>query len=94
MGPLPGEITAEPEILLTRKETLGSDPCRSVGHEGPMATYLGNSHTKEVHNLDNEKTRCNIGDIKAAHRVTFGSLAEAHRQGYDNCSHCLGQSTR
>jgi hypothetical protein len=59
-----------------------------------MATYLGNSHTKEVHNLDKEKVGCNIAQIKAAHRVRFGSLAEAHRQGYDNCSHCIGQSKR
>jgi hypothetical protein len=69
-------------------------PAGLTRHVERMANYLGNSNTKEVHNLDNEKSKCNIGDIKAAHRVRFGSLAEAHRQGYDNCSHCLGQSKR
>jgi hypothetical protein len=59
-----------------------------------MATYLGNSNEKEVHNLDNEKDDCNIAQIKPGHRVRFSSLPEAHRQGYDNCSHCIGGSKR
>jgi hypothetical protein len=59
-----------------------------------MATYLGNSNTKEVHNLDNEKDACKIAQIKAGHRVQFSSLAEANRKGYDNCVHCIGRSKR
>lgn len=59
-----------------------------------MASYLGNSNTKEVHNLDNEKDGCNIARIKPEHRVRFGSLADAKQHGYDNCSHCIGQSKR
>ncbi|HLT40677.1 MAG TPA: hypothetical protein VK034_30575 [Enhygromyxa sp.] len=59
-----------------------------------MATYLGNSNTKEVHDLDKEKSACNIARIKPEHRVSFASLATAHRQGYDNCFYCLNQSKR
>ena len=59
-----------------------------------MASYLGNSNTKEVHNLDQEKPGCKISQIKPEHRVTFTSLSEARGKGYDNCSHCIGSSTR
>ncbi len=59
-----------------------------------MAQYLGNSNKKEVHDLDNEQTNCQIPEIKPEHRVPFGSLAEAHQAGYDNCHYCIGGSTR
>jgi len=60
--------------------------------------YVGNSNKMEVHDLDNEKTganECQIDDIIAAgHQVLFepDTLDEAHRQGYDNCHHCIGKS--
>jgi hypothetical protein len=47
-----------------------------------------------VHNLDNKKDKCNIAQIKPEHRVRLASLEDAKRQGYDNCSHCIGQSKR
>jgi hypothetical protein len=60
--------------------------------------YLGNAHTKEVHDLDNEDTRrdgCQIDEIIAAgHDRPFTSLVTAHAQGYDNCAKCLGGSLR
>jgi hypothetical protein len=60
--------------------------------------FVGNSNKMEVHDLDNEQTeknRCQIDEIIAAgHAVIFepDSLAEAHRQGFDNCEFCLGKS--
>lgn len=58
--------------------------------------FVGNSSTNEVHDLDNEKTQCQIDEIKADHIVTFipDTLAQAHAQGYDNCAYCIGSSTR
>lgn len=58
--------------------------------------YLGNKNTTEVHDLDNEKTGCKISEIKTEHIVTFSpdTLDTAHRNGYDNCAHCIGGSTR
>ncbi len=60
--------------------------------------YLGNFHTKEVHDLDNEDTRrdgCQIDEIiTAGHDRPFTSLVTAHAQGYDNCAKCLGGSLR
>ena len=62
--------------------------------------HLGNGSTTEVHDLDREDTSgsgCQIDEIiRANHAVTFDpdTLAEAHRQGYDNCAKCIGGSTR
>lgn len=58
--------------------------------------YLGNKNTMEVHDLDNEKTNCQINEIKIEHIVTFypDNLEKAIRNGYDRCAHCLGNSKR
>ena len=60
--------------------------------------YLGNANKKEVHDLDNEKTgpnKCQIDEIiTSGHDKPFDSLAQARREGYDNCAHCLGSSLR
>lgn len=57
--------------------------------------YLGNTNTTEVHDLDNEKTSCQIDEIiDAGHDRPFNTLDEAHNSGYDNCYWCIGNSTR
>lgn len=57
--------------------------------------YLGNTNKYEVHDLDNEKTNCQIDEIiKAGHDKPFNSLSEAKAAGYDNCAYCIGNSTR
>ena len=59
--------------------------------------YLGNTNKTEVHDLNNEKTQCQINEIIAAgHGVVFtpDALSQAHADGYDNGSYCIGNSTR
>ena len=59
--------------------------------------YLANTSPskKEVHDLDNEKTNCQIDEIiRAGNDKPYNSLADARRDGYDNCAYCLGNSTR
>ena len=57
--------------------------------------YLGNTNKKEVHDLDNEKTLCQIDEIiEAGHDRPFSSLSAADAQGFDNCAYCLAKSTR
>jgi len=61
------------------------------------ARYCGNSSESkmEVHDLDNEKTQCQIDEIiQAGHAVPFHTLEAAHDAEYDNCHYCLGGSTR
>ena len=61
--------------------------------------YLGNSSTSkmEVHDLQNEKTQCQIDAIiQAGHAVVFTPdvLSQAHAEGYDNGYYYIGNSTR
>jgi len=57
--------------------------------------YLGNKHKMEVHDLENEKSQCQIDEIiDNGHDVPFVSLDTAHAAGYDNCAYCIGGSRR
>jgi hypothetical protein len=59
-----------------------------------MARYLGNTNKTEVHDTQNEKTNCQLSEIKSKKSFTPDTLAQAHSEGYDNCKHCLGGSKR
>lgn len=62
--------------------------------------FVGNTNTREVHDLDNEKTglaECQINEIiNASHAITFNpdNLEQAHIMRYDNCAYCIGNSHR
>ena len=61
--------------------------------------FLGNSSPSkmEVHDLNNEKTQCQIDEIiRAGHAVVFSpdTLAQANSEGYDNGAYCIGGSKR
>ena len=57
--------------------------------------YLGNTNKMEVHDLDIERLICQIDKIiDARHDRPFDTLEAAHNAGFDNCRHCLGNSTR
>jgi hypothetical protein len=52
--------------------------------------FMGNTRSKEVHDLDQEQPACPIDKIlKAQHETPFLMLSTAHGQGYDNCGHCM-----
>lgn len=48
-----------------------------------MSRYLGNKNTMEVHDTYNEKEGCQLDEIKPD-----------HKEGFDNCAHCIGNSRR
>lgn len=61
--------------------------------------YLGNKNPRffEVHDLQNEKPQDQIDEIiGAGNAVVFSpdTLEQAHREGYENCAHCIGSSAR
>lgn len=59
--------------------------------------YLANKSPskREVHDLDNEKSQCQIDEIiKAGNDKPYNSLSDARKDGYDNCAWCIGSSTR
>lgn len=68
-----------------------------ITYKPTVYQYLGNTNKKEVHDLKNEQTNCQIAEIVAnKHAVVFtpDTLAQAHKEGYDNCKWCIGGSTR
>lgn len=69
---------------------------RRTGHMNGER-YLANtsSSKREVHDLDNEKTNCQIDEIiKAGNDAPYNSLDAAKKAGYDNCRWCIGSSNR
>jgi len=54
--------------------------------------YCGNVHKMEVHDLDNEKTNCQIDEIiRAGHDKPFTTLEAARAAGMKKCDWCLGK---
>jgi hypothetical protein len=52
--------------------------------------YCANTNTKEVHDLDNENTNCQIDEIIAAgHDKPYSSLQAALNDGYDKGDYCF-----
>ncbi|HEX8319166.1 MAG TPA: hypothetical protein VF632_12280 [Longimicrobium sp.] len=59
--------------------------------------YLANKSPskKEVHDLDNEQTNCQINEIiTAKNDKPYDSQKAANDAGYDNCAYCIGNSKR
>ena len=64
----------------------------TTGKNGQKTTrYLGNSATRELHDLKNEKKRCQIDAIRFDHRVSFKAPEQAIAAGYDYCAYCFGK---
>lgn len=53
--------------------------------------YCANTHTKQIHDLDNEDTKqCQIDEIiQSEHDKAYSSLSVAKNDGYDPCAYCL-----
>ncbi|MEY2472962.1 MAG: hypothetical protein QOK28_2291 [Actinomycetota bacterium] len=60
-----------------------------------LKRYLGNSHTLEAHDTQNEQASCQLDEVKPEHRHWYDTLAQAKAdKAYDNCAWCIGGSTR
>ena len=53
--------------------------------------FLGNSNTRELHDLSNEKPRCYLAKMKPDHRVYFPSVKQAQQADYDFCAYCFNR---
>lgn len=57
--------------------------------------YLGNTKSREVHDLDNEHANCQIDKVIAAgNDKPFIYLHQAHQEEYDSCGYCMVGSLR
>ncbi|MGF1625579.1 MAG: hypothetical protein ACFCVH_11910 [Alphaproteobacteria bacterium] len=52
---------------------------------------LGNSNSRELHDLDNEKPGCQIAEIRPDNRFFFQNERQAEALGYDFCAYCFGK---
>ncbi len=52
--------------------------------------WLGNSRTRELHDLDNLTPRCQIEEIARDRRYYFENVIASEALGYDLCAHCFG----
>ncbi len=57
-----------------------------------LKRYLGNSDTREFHDMLNKKPGCRIEEIRSDHRVHFLTEKEATDMGYDYCACCFGKA--
>jgi len=57
----------------------------------PRTRYLGNSSTRELHDLNNQKPGCQIDEIRVDHRINFKTQKEALALKYDFCAYCFGK---
>jgi len=64
---------------------------RSSGGGQIETRFLGNSGSRELHDLDNQQTNCQINEIDFDRRFYFSSPEAATTAGYDFCAHCFGR---
>lgn len=62
------------------------------GDENYPTRYLGNAGERELHDLQNEKPRCQLSAIRPDHRIFFQSTQQAEQAGYDFCAYCFGKA--
>lgn len=94
----------ERHCSLRTPHALGKRDCFGYGgnmrrYKGHMRgeQYLGNANPSkmEVHDLDNERSQCQIDVIiQHGHDRPYTTLSSARAAGFDNCAYCLGNSTR
>jgi len=53
--------------------------------------YLGNRHTKEMHDLENEQKNCQLNEIKKHLRLYFKKTKDGTVMGYDYCAYCFSR---
>ncbi len=53
--------------------------------------YLGNTSSRELHDLNRLTSRCHIDKIDMDRRYRFYTVDEAQAMGYDLCAHCFGR---
>ena len=57
--------------------------------------FMADSRTKVVHDLEKEKSQCNIDEIvRAGRELPFRNLNTAVEEGYVNCKFCIEASKK
>jgi hypothetical protein len=83
----PVEKTAA--LSLERRLRLDLTP-KSGGGQEPTR-YLGNSRTREVHDLEQRNPACQVEEILFDRRLFFATPEQAAELGYDRCAFCFSR---
>jgi hypothetical protein len=54
--------------------------------------YLADTNTNRVHDLDNEKTECDIDKIESEHIKMFDDIGQAYVEEFKDCEYCIEES--
>jgi len=71
------------DIIISEVSQAGCGCCHTQ--------FLGNSNSRELHDLSNEKPRCYLAKMKPDHRVYFSSVKQAQQADYDFCAYCFSR---
>jgi len=71
------------DVIISEVSQAGCGCCQTQ--------FLGNSNTREVHDLSNEKARCQLAKMKPDHRVYFSTVKQAQQADYDYCAYCFSR---
>lgn len=52
--------------------------------------YLGNTRSREIHDLENLQPTCQVAEIRVDRRYYFARTDDALAMGYDFCAYCFG----
>lgn len=77
------------DIILNFDQYAGYKP--SIEKDIRSTRFLGNSATRELHDLQNEKNACRINQMRFDHIVNFKTIKVAQEIGYDFCAYCFGR---
>ena len=88
-------IAPQPGVCNYRDLILNIDQSQKyisdVDKDRRSSRYLGNSSTRELHDIKNEQIGCQIDEIRIDRCVRFKSTKEAEALGYDYCAYCFGR---
>lgn len=82
-------VEKTPDMNVDRALRLDLTPRRSGGVE--PTRFLGNSNSREVHDLNNRSADCQVDEILFDRRIFFASAEQAGKLGYDYCAFCFGR---
>ncbi|MCP4428762.1 MAG: hypothetical protein GY803_30115 [Chloroflexi bacterium] len=81
----------EKTAVMTLSRHLTIDLTPQPYTPGTRATrYLGNSRSRECHDLENSTPRCQVDEIRPDNRFYLANLEQAADMGYDFCAYCFG----
>jgi len=86
-------ITPRTGVCSYRDISIDTNAFKPTDSKDRRATrYLGNSATRELHDLKNEKNRCQIDAIRFDHCISFNTQKEAVAADYDFCAYCFSKA--